>query len=107
MATAQTTAIAGFVGKVQRTQKQTKRGVRPLTQLSVGVRDKKTKTTSWSYVNIWGKPDVKKGDIVRVEHVKEYGRSHYGKLVDHDRHNKRDRKPQTKVEKAPQQLTLF
>ena len=103
----QTKSVAGFVGKVQRTQKQTKYGLPPVTQLIVGVRSKTSKINSWSYVNIWGAPSIKKGDIVRVEDVKSYGRSRYGKLVDHDARNKRDRKPQTKVETAPQQLPLF
>jgi hypothetical protein len=105
--TTQTKAVAGFVGKIERTNKATRYGVRPVTTLSVGVRDKKTKTTSWNYVNIWGAPNIKKGDSVRVEDVKSYGRSRYGKLVDHDARNKRDRKPQAKVETTPQQLPLF
>jgi len=114
MATAtQTKAVAGFVGNIKRTQKQTQYGLRPITKLSVGVRDKKTKTTSWNYVNIWGAPSIKKGDIVRVEDVKSFGRSRYGKLVDHDARNKRDRKPQAKFETTkaktttPYQLSLF
>ena len=110
MATAtatQTKAIAGFVGKIERTQKQTKYGLRPVTTLSVGVRSKTSKTTSWNYVNIWGAPSIKKGDIVRVEDVKSFGRSRYGKLVDHDARNKRDRKPKAKVATTPYQLSLF
>lgn len=108
MATAtQTNAVAGFVGKIERTQKQTRYGVRPVTTLSVGVRDKQTKKTSWNYVNIWGAPSIKKGDIVRVEDVKSFGRTRYGKLVDHDARNKKDRNPPAKVETAPQQLSLF
>ncbi len=107
MATAQTKAIAGFVGKVEHTKKQTRYGTRPVTTLSVGVRSKTSKDTLWSYVNIWGAPSIKKGDIVRVEDVKSYGRSRYGKLVDHDARNKRDRKPKAKAEKEPQQLALF
>ena len=110
MATAQTKAIAGFVGKVECTKKQTRYGTRPVTTLSVGVRDKKTNATSWNYVNIWGLPNIKKGDIVRVEGVKSYGRSRYGKLVEHDARNKRDRKAatsRTTVEATPQQLQLL
>ena len=104
----QTKAVAGFVGKIEHTQKNTRYGIRPVTTFSIGVRRKTSKTTSWSYVNIWGTPNIKKGDIVRVEDVKTFGRTRYGKLVEHEARNQRDRKAApVKIEATPQQLPLF
>ncbi|MEO1666691.1 MAG: hypothetical protein AAFU54_18785 [Chloroflexota bacterium] len=104
-----TTTIAGFIGKVQKTMKYTKYGQRPVTTISVGVRPKGSNTTSWNYVNVWGRPDVKPGDVVRVNDVKTFGKTHYGKIAAHDPRNQRDRQQASPAETSdvPVQLQLF
>lgn len=107
-ATTQALAVAGFVGKIEYIQKNTRYGIRPVTTVSIGVRRKTNQATLWRSVNIWGTPNIKKGDIVRVEDVKTFGRTQYGKLVEHDARNKRDRKlMQPKEATTPQQLLLL
>ena len=88
---ARTQELNGFVGKVIRRQKQTKFGLRAVTSLSIGIRDKSTNSVSWDYVNIWGTPDVKKGDILSVSDIRTFGRAKYGKMANHQARNYRDR----------------
>ncbi|MEO1164879.1 MAG: hypothetical protein AAFV98_13900 [Chloroflexota bacterium] len=83
--------LNGFVGKVTRRQKQTKFGMRPVTSISIGIRNKASNTVSWDYVNIWGTPDIQKGDILSISDVKAFGRAKYGKITDHQICNQRDR----------------
>jgi hypothetical protein len=105
---AATTQLSGFVGKIARKQKQTRFGVRPITSLSIGIRDKATDQVAWDTVNIWGTPDVKKGDVLTISDVKQFGRSKYGKIADHQARNKRDRKAEQVAQEArPKQLALF
>jgi hypothetical protein len=86
--------LAGFVGSTSCRQQQTKYGMRPVTTLQIGVRDKDTKQVAWNFVNVFGTPPVEKGDIVQVAEVKTYGRTRYGKLAGHEARNRRDRQPQ-------------
>lgn len=103
---ATTQELNGFVGKVTHRQKQTKFGVRPVTSVSIGIRDKDTNVVSWDTVNIWGTPDVKKGDILSVSDVKAFGRTKYGKIADHQVRNQRDRKTVERKVDKPRQLAL-
>lgn len=100
--------IAGFVSHIKQVNKNTRYGNRPLTTLTIGMRDKISKETSWRHVNIWGTPHIKKGDTVKVGEVKSFGRARYGKLVNHDVRNKRDRQIlKAPAQKTPQQLQLL
>lgn len=103
---ATTQELNGFVGKVTHRQKQTKFGVRPVTSISIGIRDKETNAISWDYVNIWGTPDVKRGDILSVSDIKAFGRAKYGKIANHQVRNQRDRKPVERPGDKLRQLAL-
>ena len=98
--------LNGFVGNVTRRQKQTKFGVRPVTSISIGIRNQASNTVAWDYVNIWGTPDVKKGDILSVSDVKTLGRTKYGKIVNHQARNQRDRNTTIRPADKPRQLAL-
>jgi hypothetical protein len=98
--------LNGFVGKVTHRQKQTKFGVRPVTSISIGSRNKASNAVSWDTVNIWGTPDVKKGDILSVSDVKAFGRTKYGKIANHQVRNQRDRNTATRKADKPRQLAL-
>ena len=98
--------LNGFVGNVTRRQKQTKFGVRPVTSISIGIRNKASNTVAWDYVNIWGTPDIQKGDILSVSDVKAFGRNKYGKIAHHQARNQRDRNTTTRPADKPRQLAL-
>ena len=98
------TQMAGFVGSYTHKQKQTKFGVRPVTTIKLGVRDKATKRVAWNYVNVFGTAQIERGDILRLDHVKAFGRTHYGKIAAHQPRNKRDR--QATGASQPRQLAL-
>ena len=103
---ATTQELNGFVGKVTRRQKQTKFGMRPVTAISIGIRNKASNTVSWDYVNIWGTPDIQKGDILSVSDVKAFGRTKYGKIANHQVRNRHDRNTETCKSGKPRQLAL-
>jgi len=98
--------LNGFVGKVTRRQKQTKFGVRPVTSISIGIRNKASNKVSWDYVNIWGIPDIQRGDILSVSEVKVFGRTKYGKIANHQARNQRDRHSTTRPADKLRQLAL-